>query len=102
MRAAVKLLLLSLLAFAVAFVLRRMFFWNVMPISWDQEMPPTGELETAFLLLSVQNTAAVTAVIALAAGLWLWIVRYRKAAPGRDLAAVAPSRPRSSRLTPKN
>jgi len=78
MRAAVKLLLFSLLALAVAFALRRMFFWNVMPISWDQEIPGTGELEAAFLLLSIQNTAAVMAVIALAAGFWLWIVRYRR------------------------
>jgi len=78
MRAAVKLLFFSLLALVVAFALRRVFFWNVMPISWDQEMPGSGELEAAFLLLSVQNTAAVMAVIALAAGFWLWIVRHRK------------------------
>lgn len=82
MRAAViKLAILGLVIFAVAFVIRRLFFWDVTPLSWDQELPATGALETAFLLLSIQNVAAVVAVLALASEFWLWIVRRRKNLP---------------------
>ena len=77
MRAAVKLLGLSLIAFILAFFIRWLFFWDVMPVSWDQAPPRTGALEVAFLLLSIQNTAAAAAVIALASGFWLWMARRR-------------------------
>jgi hypothetical protein len=78
MRAVSKLVVLSLAAFAVAFAIRRVFFWDVAPLSWDQEPSPAGALEAAFLLLSIQNIAAVVAVLALASEFWLWIVRRRK------------------------
>lgn len=77
MRAAVKLLVLSLIAFVVAFFIRWLFFWDIMPVSWDQAPARTGALEAAFLLLSIQNTAAVAAAIASASGLWLWTARRR-------------------------
>lgn len=77
MGAAVKLLVLSLIAFVMAFFIRWLCFWDVMPVSWDQEPPRTGALETAFLLLSIQNIAAAAAVIALASGFWSWMARRR-------------------------
>jgi hypothetical protein len=64
-RSAVRLLLLSLASFAVAFALRRIFFSDVKPVSWDETPPQTGALEAAFLLLSIENVAAVVAAIAL-------------------------------------
>jgi hypothetical protein len=66
-------LLLSIVVFAAAFGTRRVFFWDVMPISWDHETPQNGALEMAFLLLSIENTAAVVAAIALAVVLALWL-----------------------------
>lgn len=79
MRAAVaKLLVLSFAAFAIAFIVRWLFFWDVTPLSWEQKPPHVGVLATAFLLLSIQNIAAVVIAMALASELWLWIVRRRQ------------------------
>jgi len=75
---AIKLLFLSLATFAAAFVIRRTFFWDVMPVSWDQEPPPTSALETAFLLLSIENIAAVVAAIALVFSAASCIYRWRR------------------------
>ena len=77
MRAAKKVLVLGLMTFAVAFAIRRMFFWDVVPLSWDQPEPRTGALEAAFLLLSIENLAAVVAAIALASLLWFFFARRR-------------------------
>jgi len=73
-RTALKLFALSVLAFAVAFALRRTFLWDVMPVSWDQPDQSTWALAAAFLLLSIENLAGVVGAItlALAAGLWFW------------------------------
>ena len=73
MRAVIKLTLLSLLTFTATFAARRIFFWDVMPVSWSQDPSPTGALMTAYLLLSLENVAAAVAAIALMAGLALWI-----------------------------
>jgi hypothetical protein len=78
MRAARKLFVLGLITFAVAFGIRRLFFWDVMPISWDQPEPRTGALEAAFLLLTIENVGAVVAVIALASALWIWFTGRRR------------------------
>ena len=75
MRAAIKLLILSLLTFGAAFVMRRAFFWDVKPISWDQDAPQGGALETAFLLLTIENVAGVVAALALVSLAVLWIRR---------------------------
>jgi hypothetical protein len=82
MRAAIKLLLLSLVTFAAAFVVRRTLFWDVTPISWDHEAPQGGALEMAFLLLSIENIAGVVAALALVSLVALW-VRRRAAARER-------------------
>ena len=71
-RAALRLCILSLLVFAVAFALWRTFLWDVMPISWDQEPQSLWALGIAFLLRSIENLAAVVAVIALAVAAVLW------------------------------
>ena len=91
MRAAIKLFLLGLLTFALAFILRRVFFWDVMPVSWDQEPPQTGALEAAFLLLSIENIAAVVSALALVFAAWLLIVRGRlaRSLPQRHAAPPA-------------
>jgi hypothetical protein len=65
MRYAIHLLLVSVLSFAVAFGLRRAFFWDIKPVSWDETPPQNGALEAAFLLLSIENVSAVVAAIAL-------------------------------------
>lgn len=75
MRAAARLLLLSVVVFAAAFSARRVFFWDVKPVSWDQEPPQNGALEAAFLLLSIENVAAVVATITLAGIVALWLRR---------------------------
>jgi hypothetical protein len=65
-RAAVKLLLLSLVVFAVAFAIRRTFLWDVAPVAWDQPPQSLSALATAFLLRSIENLSGAVAVIALA------------------------------------
>ncbi len=77
MRASIKLLFVSLLTFAATFGLRRAFFWDVMPVSPDQEPPRTGALEIAYLLLTIEYIAAVVAVIALVFAFTLWIKGWR-------------------------
>jgi hypothetical protein len=51
-RSAVRLLLLSLVlsraSVAVAFALRRIFFSDVKPVSWDETPPQNGALEARF------------------------------------------------------
>jgi hypothetical protein len=71
-RAALLLLVSSLAVFAVAFALRRAFFWDIKPVSWDNPPPQNGALEAAFLLLSIENVAAIVAAIALVFGLMSW------------------------------
>jgi len=76
LRVACRLFILSLVVFAAAFALRRMFLWDVMPVSWDQEPQSLWALGAAFLLRSIENIASVVAAIVLAfvctLGLDLW------------------------------
>jgi hypothetical protein len=65
LRAAIELFVFSLVTFAAAFVTRRMFLWDVTPVSWDREPPQNGTLEAAFVLASIENVAAIVAAIAL-------------------------------------
>ncbi len=81
MRAVVKLLLLSLPTFAVAFLIKHTFFWDVAAISWDHEAPQGGALEIAFLLLSIENIAGVVAALALVSLVVLWIKAAGAASP---------------------
>jgi len=81
LRAACKLFVLSLLVFATAFALRRVFLWDVMPVSWDQEPQSLWALGAAFLLRSVENVASVIAAIGLAFVCMLWFDRWRGHAP---------------------
>ena len=78
MRSAIKLCVMSFTVFAVALATRRIFLWDVMPVSWDQEPPQTGALEAAFLLRSIENIAAAVAIIALAFAGGLFIRRWRR------------------------
>jgi hypothetical protein len=59
------LLLLSLTVFIAAFALRRALFSGIKPVSFDYTPPQNGALEAAFLLLSIENLAAIVAVIAI-------------------------------------
>lgn len=79
MQVALKLLVLSLLIYAAAFATRRLFLWDVMPVSWDQPSQPLWALGSAFLLRAIENVAAAVAVIVLAITVALWIDRRRKA-----------------------
>jgi hypothetical protein len=78
MRAIIKLVLLGLMVFAAAFLMRRIFFWDVMPMSWNEESSPTGALMAAYLLLSLENVAVAVAAIALVTGLVLSLGRWRR------------------------
>jgi hypothetical protein len=70
-RGAIKLFVVGLLVFAIAFGLRRAFFADVAPVSWDQEPTSLWALGAAFLLLSLENIAAVVAVLSLVVALVL-------------------------------
>jgi hypothetical protein len=72
-RYVLHLLLLSLLSFAAAFALRRAFFWDIKPVSWTDTPPQNGALEAAFLLLTVENVAAVVAAIAAVFVVVMWV-----------------------------
>jgi hypothetical protein len=76
---ALKLFGLALIVFAVAFGLRRSFFWNVTPVSWDQEPQSLFALGAAFLLRSLENIAAVVAGLTLIAAAALRVIRWRAA-----------------------
>jgi hypothetical protein len=71
-RATLKLFILALIVFAVSFGVRRVFFWNVTPVSWDQDPQSLWALGAAFLLHSVENIAAVVGVLALVVALVSW------------------------------
>jgi hypothetical protein len=79
MRAALEMFLLSAVIFLAALVTHWMFLWDVRPVSWDYAPPPTrADLDAAFLLLSVQNVAAVVAIISLGCLCVLSIRRRRR------------------------
>jgi hypothetical protein len=69
MRPVIKLVLVGLAIFAFAFAIRRIFFWDVMPVSWTEESSATGTLVAAYLLLSLENVGFGVAAIALVIGL---------------------------------
>jgi hypothetical protein len=75
--AALKLFVLALIIFAVAFGLRRTFFWDVTPVSWDQEPQSLWALGAAFLLRSLENIAAAVAGLTLIAAGALRLIRRR-------------------------
>ena len=77
--AALKLFVFALIVFAVAFGLRRSFFWDVTPVSWDQEPQSLWALGAAFLLRSLENIAAVVAGLTLIAAGALPLIRRRAA-----------------------
>ena len=81
LRVVCKLLILSLVAFAAAFVLRRLFLSDVMPVSWDQEPQSLWALGAAFLLRSIENIASVVAAIALAFVCTRGLDRWRGSPP---------------------
>ena len=64
----IKLVLLGLATFAFAFAIRRVFFWDVMPVSWTEDSSATGAL-VSYLLLSLENLGVGVAAIALVTGL---------------------------------
>jgi hypothetical protein len=78
-RTALRLFGFAVIVFAVAFGLRRAFFWDVMPVSWDQEPQSLWALGAAFLLRSLENIAAVVAALTLVAAAALRLIRLRVA-----------------------
>ncbi len=78
-RIALKLYILSVLVFAAAFAVRHAFFWDVTPVSWDQEPQSLWALGAAFLLRSLENIAAVVAGLALIVAFTLRVIRRRAA-----------------------
>ena len=76
---ALKLFVLALIVLAVAFGLRRTFFFDVMPVSWDQEPQSLWALGAAFLLRTLENLAVVVAVLALTVAGVSRLLRWRAA-----------------------
>jgi hypothetical protein len=76
---ALKLFVLAVIVFAVAFGLRRTFFWDVTPVSWDQEPQSLWALGAAFLLRTLENIAAVVAGLTLIVAGALRLIRWRAA-----------------------
>jgi hypothetical protein len=76
---ALKLFVLAVIVFAVSFGLRRAFFWDVVPVSWDQEPQSLWALGAAFLLRSLENIAGVVAGLALIVAAALRLIRWRAA-----------------------
>jgi hypothetical protein len=74
-RTALKFFVLGFAVFGVAIAARRMFFWDIKPVSWEQDTQPVWALETAFLLRSIENLGLAVAVIMLAVALGFWINR---------------------------
>ena len=83
MSIATVLKVFALIAFAVAFGLRRAFFWNVAPVSWEQEPQSLSALGVAYLLCTVENITAVVAGLALTVGVALRVIRWRARGSGR-------------------
>ena len=77
--AVLNLFVLAVIVFAVAFGLQRTFFWDVMPVSWDQEPQSLWALGAAFLLRSLENIAGVVAGLALIVAAALSVIRRRAA-----------------------
>jgi hypothetical protein len=77
-RAIIKVRLLGLAVFAAAFLARHIFFLDVRPVSWDYTPPQTWSLQAAFLLLTIENMAAVVAGIAVILLSALYIARLRR------------------------
>jgi hypothetical protein len=77
---ALKLFVLALIVLAVAFGLRRTFFFDVMPVSWDQDPQSLWALGAAFLLRTLENLAVVVAVLALIVAGASRLLRWRAAA----------------------
>ena len=76
---ALKLFVLAVIVFAVAFGLRRAFFWDVTPVSWDQEPQSLWALGAAFLLRTLENIAAVVAGLTLIVAGALRLICWRAA-----------------------
>jgi len=62
---ALKFLLLSLAAWAVAFAVRQAFVPHIVPIAWADEPQPLWAVEAAFLLRAVENIAAAVTIVAI-------------------------------------
>jgi hypothetical protein len=77
MRAAL-LFVLSLATYAAAFFMRQAFVGDVAPISWGHDSPQNGALELAYLLLSIENMAAIVAAIALVLAFALSVQHLRQ------------------------
>jgi hypothetical protein len=93
-RTVLKLLAASLLVFAAAFALRRAFFWDVMPVSWDQEPQTLWALGAAFLLSSIENLSAIVAAVTLVVVCVLRLRTWRSAiSPRRRPAVPEPAKP---------
>jgi hypothetical protein len=69
--------LFALIVFAVAFGLRRAFFWDVTPVSWSRSR--NRALGVAYLLCTLENIAAVVASLALTVVVALRVIRWRAA-----------------------
>jgi hypothetical protein len=77
LRVACRLLILSLVVFTAAFALRRLFLWDVAPVSWDQDPQSLWALGAAFMLRSIENVASVVVAIVLAFVCTLGLDRWR-------------------------
>lgn len=66
------LLLVSIAVFAAAFVVRTTFLPDILPIAAAEETQSLWALEATFLLRALENIAALSAVLVLAASVARW------------------------------
>jgi hypothetical protein len=74
MRAAVTILLGSVVTFLTAMIVLRIFFSDIKPVAWSFVAQSSERLQTAFFLRTIENLAAFGIGIASVAILTLWVV----------------------------
>ena len=78
LRAIIKTVFFGIVIFVAASLARHALFPDVMPVSWDYEPPETWSLQAAFLLLTIENMAAIILGIAAISLTALYVARLRR------------------------
>jgi hypothetical protein len=72
---AMKILFMSTAVYLLALAAQHIIVPNIVPIAWAQEPQPLWAVQVAFLLVSIENTAAFVALIVLMLVAARWVQR---------------------------
>jgi hypothetical protein len=72
MNAGLKIFLLSVASFALAFGAERLFVPDIVPIAFAEEPQPQWAVQLAFFLRTVEGMAAIVAILALVLSVGAW------------------------------